>query len=66
MAQPLFLTLDIMDLRAYARAKHALDNAKDKDQVPHGPMVDFVWDVMAEIHRLKLEEHRLGKAKKKP
>jgi len=63
MEQPLFLTLDILDLRAYARAKSALDNAKDKDQVPTGPMVDLVWEVMAELHRRRLEEHRAKEKK---
>ena len=56
MAQPLFLTLDILDLRAYARAKHAVDSAGSKDQVPTGPMADLVWDVMEELYRRRQAE----------
>lgn len=45
------LALDVMELRSYARAKHALDAAKDEKDVPDTPAVALVWEVMHEIHR---------------
>ncbi len=45
------LVLDIMELRAYRDAKQALDNAKDKEQLPNSPMVDEVWKIQLEIAR---------------
>ena len=56
MEQPLYLALEIIELRAYARAKQALDNAQSLDQAPTGPMADLVWDVMAELHRRRVAE----------
>lgn len=48
--QPLGLTLRIMTLRAYARAKHELDHAKDESEVT-GSMVDWVWRVRKSLLR---------------
>lgn len=45
------LAYDVMELRAYARAKAALDAAEKPEDVPTSPMVARVWAVMAEIHR---------------
>lgn len=56
MAQPLLLVFDILDLRAYARAKHAVDSARSQDEMPTGPMVDLVWDVMEELYRRRKAE----------
>jgi len=45
------MTLDIIELRAYAQTKHALDTAKDAKDTPTGPMADRVWEIMHEIQR---------------
>lgn len=49
------LVLDIMELRAYARAKESLDNAKDEKDVPDHPMIDQVFLIQHEIMRRKRE-----------
>lgn len=53
---PQQLALDVMELRAYARTKDALDNAKRPEDEPSGPMVEVVWDVMNELLRRRREE----------
>lgn len=49
MDDPAGLALDVMELRAYARAKEALDSAKKAGDEPTGPMADMVWEVMSEL-----------------
>lgn len=43
------LVRDIMDLRAYARAKVAVDRARNDADVEGIPMVDAVWAVQADL-----------------
>ncbi len=45
------LTMDIIELRGYARAKEALKKAKSKEDVPDSPMVDMVFAVQEERMR---------------
>ena len=47
------LTLGVMDLRAYARTKDAVDQAKKSDDVPRSAMVDWVFAVQSELLRRK-------------
>ena len=49
MNDPAQMALDIMELRAYARAKECLDNAKDPKDVPDHPMIDQVFLVQFEL-----------------
>ena len=49
MQQPLDLALRVMELRAYAGAKHALVNAKKKEEIPNSPMVLTVMEIQAEL-----------------
>ncbi len=51
MTDPNQMALEIMQLRNYARAKEALDNAKNADEIPDSPAIDQVWMVQAEIVR---------------
>ena len=61
--QPLVLTLGIMELRAYARAKAAIDAAKNDADSPTGPMADRVWEVQLELNRRRNERRVTIKAK---
>lgn len=54
--QPLAIARDVLELRAYAQAKEALDRAESKLDVPRTPMVKRVWDVMLEIKRRRSAE----------
>lgn len=56
LEQPLAVAQDILELRAYAQAKHDLDQAESKLDVPRTPMVKRVWDVMLEIKRRQTED----------
>jgi hypothetical protein len=47
--------LAILELRAYARAKAALDRAEKMGDVPMTPMVEWVMKVAAEKIRLRRE-----------
>ena len=53
MDEPRGMALDIMELRAYARAKDALDNAEKKEDVADDPMVAKVWEVLHELRGRK-------------
>ena len=53
---PSQMAFDIMELRAYAAAKEALDNAKKESDIPKSPMVEKVWEVMGELVKLRKEE----------
>lgn len=46
---PKQMALDILELRAYARAKEMLDNAKRPEEVPDSPMIDRVFLIQHEI-----------------
>ena len=58
MDDPAGLALDIIELRAYARAKDALDNAKSKNDIPGSPMVDTVMEIQAELARRRRGESK--------
>lgn len=49
--QPIALALDIMELRAYARAKAELEAAKDESDVAVTPSIEMVWRVQHELLR---------------
>ncbi len=51
MDDPSQMAFDIMELRAYARAKEALDTAKNESDVPKSAMVEQVWAVMLAIQQ---------------
>lgn len=40
---------DIAYLRAYARTKRALDDAKSEGDIKHSAMVERVWQIQGEI-----------------
>ena len=50
------MALDIIELRAYARTKQQIDDAKKQEDMPSGPMADLVWGVQLEIARRRREE----------
>lgn len=50
---PSQMALDILELRAYARAKKVLDNAKRSEDVPDSPMIDRVFLIQHEILKRK-------------
>ncbi len=56
MDDPDRLALEIIELRAYARAKEQLDNAKKSTDVPKTPMIEKVWEVQAELHKQRKGE----------
>ena len=47
------MALDILELRAYARAKETLDNARRSEDVPNSPMIDRVFLIQHEILKRK-------------
>jgi len=53
---PAGMAIEILELRAYARAKESLDNAKSKNDVPSSPMVDMVMEIQAELAKRKRGE----------
>lgn len=54
-SDPEHRALAILELRAYARAKAALDRAEQIGDVPMTPMVEWVMQVAAEKIRLQRE-----------
>ena len=42
MDDPNRLALDIIEMRAYAAAKHALDTAQSAEEIPEGEIMDIV------------------------
>ncbi len=54
---PSGMAIEILELRAYARAKEALDNAKSKNDVAGSPMVDLVMEVQEELVKRKRGEN---------
>jgi hypothetical protein len=56
MNDPAQMALDIIEFRAYARAKEALDNAKKPEDVPDSPMIEMVWLVQEEMLKRRKEE----------
>lgn len=49
MNDPAQMAIDIMELRAYARTKEAIDNAHSDKDIPASPMVDQVFSIQAEL-----------------
>ena len=41
--------LDIIELRAYARAKDTLKHAKRPEDIPQDPMIDMVFEIEHEL-----------------
>ena len=55
---PADLLWDIIELRAYARAKQTIERAEKQEDVPKTPWTDLVWDIKAEQFK---RERGLGK-----
>ena len=55
MREPLALSLRIMELRAYARVKQAVDAASTDAQMPSGPMAEMVFQIEHELLRERAE-----------
>lgn len=53
--EPRGMALDIIELRAYARTKAQMDEAKRPEDMPHGKMADWVWAVMEAIAKRRKE-----------
>lgn len=47
--QPLALAADVMELRAYARAKHLIDTTEDESKLPQNNMLDWVRGIEGEL-----------------
>lgn len=58
--QPYALALEVLELRAYARAKEALDRAKSEADVPTSPAVEWVWKVQNELFKRKRAAREKG------
>lgn len=43
------LVFDVLELRHYVQTREAILNAKDKTQVPTGPMADLAADIEFEV-----------------
>lgn len=43
------LVFEILDMRAYAHIKQAIERAKSEDDIPKSPMVEIVADNMIEL-----------------
>ena len=52
------LIQDIIELRAYARTKDSIDNAKKPEDVPDSPMVDQVFAIQKELLKRRREHGR--------
>lgn len=59
---PWRLLSDILELRAYARAKELLEQARSEGDVPRTPAVEMVWEVQAELLRRRRQREREGQA----
>jgi hypothetical protein len=51
--EPLQLALDVMDLRAYAKAKHLYEHTKDAKDIPDAPIMDWVYRISYERKQAK-------------
>lgn len=49
------LVLTIIEMRNFARAKQAIDVAKDNSEVPLTGMVDWVFEVQVELMKRRAE-----------
>jgi hypothetical protein len=50
------MVLDILQLRAYAETKQALDRAQDEKQAPKGEMADLVMAIEYELMQARGQE----------
>ena len=58
MNDPAQMAIDIIELRAYSRAKELLDNARDSKDIPDNPMIDRVFEIQAELLKRRWENGR--------
>lgn len=58
LEEPAQAVMDIIELRAYARAKATLEAAKSEMEVERTPMVEMVWVVMHEIKQRRERRKR--------
>lgn len=52
------LVLDVMEARAYARTKEAVDRAQKEKDMPTGPMAEWVFVVERELMLRKRRKAR--------
>lgn len=45
------MAMDIMELRAYARTKRAVETARSSEEHPTGPMTELVYEIVNEINQ---------------
>ena len=62
--QPFDLSMALLELRAYARTKAAIDNAKDQASMPSGELADLVLENQAIIAREIMAERKRRRGSK--
>ena len=62
--QPFDLSMALLELRAYARTKAAIDNAKDSQSMPSGEIADLVLENQAIIAREIMAERKRRRGSK--
>ena len=55
------LVLTIMQLRAYARTKAAMDRAKTAEEAPTGALADLVMDITTDLVREAIAARRAAR-----
>ncbi len=65
MQEPFQVMLDIIELRAYANAKHAIDNAADEAKLPDTPMVQWVRQIEGQILQEQVARRAMSRQERK-
>jgi hypothetical protein len=60
---PSSMALEIIELRAYARAKELIDTTDKQDKLPNNPMIDRVFEITDYLG--KQEKQRRGQNERK-
>ena len=63
LEQPYQACLDVLELRAFARAKQMVDGTDDESKLPDSPMIDLVFKLRDQRNREKLAA-RLAKVQR--
>ena len=61
--QPLAPVLEIMEYRAYAQAKRAVEAAKDQSALPDHPLISLVWEFKEQEARAEMARRKQKRAK---
>jgi len=59
---PCDLLETILEFRAYAQAKHVVENAKSRTDIPQTPLTQLVQEIEFEIAAEDIEAQRRGKS----